>query len=325
MSKNKFPNNIVFDYCIPNGVDKDWKNIIGCFLFYIKDINSVIKAETIEKIIFAIPETYEEAVKHVDKNQKVSNGSLAITLTNKNDDNTISHHIIFNLTPYFFENLKYNKDTILNFPYLNILSHEMAHIDLINNLHEIDDCICFANIVNQIEKRRFLVELKRAFEEFFACKLSCSFYPDNELEQSYKNHIFTYLEKISENQEKFIKNYQINNDYQSYFENSYKLLLNLFIYCGYYLGCRQENSQLIQSNFIDMKRLENIFNQLYEYFYNIGKYRETINLNIFDDLINYFEEILEEKCFIKIDRINNRINTPKLKMDLLYFIKNIES
>ena len=74
-----------------------------------------------------------------------------------------------------------------------------------------------------------------------------------------------------------------------------------------------------------MKRLENIFNQLYEYFYNIGKYRETINLNIFDDLINYFEEILEEKCFIKIDRINNRINTPKLKMDLLYFIKNIES
>ena len=50
MSKNKFPNNIVFDYCIPNGVDKDWKNIIGCFLFYIKDINSVIKAETIEKI-----------------------------------------------------------------------------------------------------------------------------------------------------------------------------------------------------------------------------------------------------------------------------------
>lgn len=74
-----------------------------------------------------------------------------------------------------------------------------------------------------------------------------------------------------------------------------------------------------------MKRLENIFNQLYEYFYNIGNYRETINLNIFDDLINYFEEILKEKCFIEIDRTNNRINTPKLKVDLLDFIKNIES
>lgn len=49
MLDNNFPNNIVFDYYIPEGFDKDWKNITGCFMFYIKNISSLIKAETIKK------------------------------------------------------------------------------------------------------------------------------------------------------------------------------------------------------------------------------------------------------------------------------------
>lgn len=256
------------------------------------NLSRYIDISILEGITFSNSENYEYCINNLDRGFPVSKiipskDAIGMTLPIKRG-NDIKCHIVFNISSWSFE--PDNKTLTLDTLY--IIAHEMAHVEIMENLHKYEKNICFPKYFFSVRESKSFYFSKLAIEEFIACKISNIIECGNTYFTYFENNVLNILKEIETTQKHFIKEY--NEDF-NYIEKICDLYGKFFIFCSYYLGAKEENVDYhinIRNNlffvYIDEMDLclNNIFNEY-------PKFQDSH----FDDIKSIFEKIIFNTLF----------------------------
>lgn len=273
--------------------EDDEKYIQKYFNHELIELSRHIDISILQGITFSNTEYYEEAINIIDRGFPLkkriipSENAIAMTLPIKKG-NDIKCHIVFNISAWTFE----SDYATLTLNTLYIIAHEMAHVEIMENLHKYKKDICFPKYIFSIRELKSFYFSKLAIEEFIACKISNIVDCGDTYFISFEKDVLNVLREIETTQKSFIEEY---SDDSKYIEQICNLYGNLFILCSYYLGSKKEDIDYhidIKNSFL-FEYIDEMSVCLNKIFNEYPKFQDFH----FDDIKGIFEKMIFNTLF----------------------------